>query len=266
MNARALVLRAAGTNCDEETAHALTLAGARAELLHVNRLVAEPQLLDRFQLLALPGGFTFGDDVASGAVLAHILEERLEEAIARFVERGRLVIGICNGFQILVRIGILPGSRGRGALLKNLSARFEDRWVRLRAGPAPGPWLEPGREYHLPVAHAEGRFEWFPDEPGEALPEVQVALRYRATGDGENATGAVPYPANPNGSHEDIAGITNPRGNVLGLMPHPERFLSPLHHPSWSRYRRPDGSAPRERDLPEPLGLDLLRRAVRSLD
>ncbi len=262
MGARAIVLRAAGTNCDRETVRALELAGATVERVHVNRLSKEPELLDDVGLLALAGGFTFGDDVASGAVLAHILERRLSDAIHRFVDAGKLVVGVCNGFQILVRLGILPGGEGRGALLGNHSGKFEDRWVRLECGSRSTPWFEAGAEYFVPVAHAEGRFAWFPNREGAKFPEDQVAFRYRPRRGGEGPT---PYPDNPNGSYDDIAGVTNAAGNVLGLMPHPERFLIPEHHPSWMRHRRPDGSPPDEGDLPVPLGLEIYRRAVASL-
>ncbi|MCI0651887.1 MAG: phosphoribosylformylglycinamidine synthase subunit PurQ [Planctomycetes bacterium] len=260
MKPEALVLRAAGTNCEGEAVHALGLAGFAPTLLHVNQLLAEPRALDRMQLIVFPGGFTFGDDVASGAVFAYTLERRLHDQLASYVESGRLVIGICNGFQILVRCGILPGGAGRAALVENLMGRFEDRWVRMRAGARPrGPWLRPRAEYMLPVAHAEGRFEWFPDTAGAPFPEEQVALAY--IGDGAPAS----YPANPNGAFQDIAGITNPRGNVFGLMPHPERFVQPTHHPFWMRYRRAGGSPPAARDLPVPLGLEIFQNACASL-
>ncbi len=264
MRPHALVLRAAGTNCDGETVRALQLAGADVVSMHVNRVVEEPQLLDQVQILALAGGFTFGDDIASGAVLAHILERKLRDSIDRFVDKGKLVIGVCNGFQILVRLGVLPGSSsgGEGALLPNHSGRFEDRWVRLQAGPKTTPWFEAGAEFLVPVAHAEGRFEWFPKSSGLEFPPDQVAFTYRPL---DGSDGKAVYPDDPNGSFEGIAGITNSSGNVLGLMPHPERFLVPEHHPAWMRYRRADGSPPTESDLPVPLGLEIYRRAVDSL-
>ncbi|MGE4618985.1 MAG: phosphoribosylformylglycinamidine synthase subunit PurQ [Planctomycetota bacterium] len=255
----ALVLRAAGTNCDRETVHALELAGARVESIHVNALSKDPSILQDAGLLAFPGGFTFGDDVASGAVLAHILEERLRPMLQQFVDRGGLVIGICNGFQVLVRLGLLPGVTGRAAMLWNRSGRFEDRWVHLAAGDVESPWFAPGQNYFVPVAHAEGRFEWFPKQPGESFPASQVAFRYR------DAEGGVPeYPDDPNGSHETIAGVLSPDGNVLGMMPHPERFVRPEHHPFWMRLRE-DGRIPQEEDLPVPLGLDIFRRAIDHL-
>lgn len=256
---RALVLRAAGTNCDEETVHALELAGAIVTNVHVNVLSENPELLDDVGLLAIPGGFTFGDDVASGAVLAHILEQRLHDSLHAFVERGGLVIGICNGFQVLVRLGLLPGGENRGALLWNQSARFEDRWVHLQAGDAESPWFEPGEKYFIPVAHAEGRFEWFPEDAGATLDSAHVAFHYTDVS-GEKAS----YPDDPNGSHKAVAGLISPDGNVLGMMPHPERFVRPEHHPTWMRIR-PDGAVPSEEELPVPLGLSIFRRAVETL-
>jgi phosphoribosylformylglycinamidine synthase len=256
----ALVLRAAGTNCDRETVRALEIAGARVEPIHINRLADAPGHLADAALLAFPGGFTFGDDVASGAVFAHIVERRLRTPLERFVAAGKLVIGICNGFQILVRLGLLPGEGGRAALLPNHSGRFEDRWVRVMSGRRGTPWTAPRTEYLVPVAHAEGRFAWFPDVEGAPFPEDLVALRYASAAEGPPG-----YPDNPNGSHDAIAGVTNRAGNVLGLMPHPERFVVPEHHPAWMRYRGADGSPPDERDLPVPLGLEIYRRAVASV-
>ncbi|MEM7164533.1 MAG: phosphoribosylformylglycinamidine synthase I [Planctomycetota bacterium] len=260
MSFRALVVRAAGTNCDGETVAALEDAGAAVDRLHVNHIAGSPQLLDDYQMLVFPGGFTFGDDVASGAVLAHTVRQRLMEPVQRFVESGRRVLGVCNGFQALVRLGLLPGNdNGRASLLPNLSGRFEDRWVRLRAGAGAAPWLEPGQEYLIPVAHAEGRFQFFgADGAACDFPEQRIAVQY--VGDST----PTPYPQNPNGSQQDIAGITNEAGNVLGLMPHPERFLAPVQHPHWTRFRGADGAPPREQDLPVPLGVELYRRAVRT--
>ncbi len=258
MTFRAVVLRAAGTNCDGETVAALEAAGARAERVHVNRLLGDASILDDIELLVFPGGFTFGDDISAAAVLAFTLKKQLLPQLNAFVDSGRLVLGICNGFQVLVRLGLLPGRSGHVGLLPNHSGRFENRWVRMRSGSTPGPWLEPDVDYFFPVAHAEGRLEWFPAESGAPFPEAQIALRY--VGDET----PVRYPENPNGSFLDIAGITNSVGNVLGLMPHPERFIRPVHHPAWTRFRRPDGSPPRESDLPVPLGLALFRRVVQE--
>ncbi|MGE3164337.1 MAG: phosphoribosylformylglycinamidine synthase subunit PurQ [Planctomycetota bacterium] len=257
MTFRAMILRAAGTNCDGETEAALVAAGAAVDRVHVNRLAESPSILGRYHLLVFAGGFTFGDDVGSGAVFAYTLRERLLPQLEGFVASGRRVLGVCNGFQVLVRLGLLPGDGGRASLLPNASGRFEDRWVRLRAGQSPGPWFEPGAEYLIPVAHAEGRFAYFSrDGHPQDFPEARIAVSYLG------AAKPAEYPDNPNGSRQGIAGITNREGNVLGLMPHPERFVRPEHHPFWMRYRRQDGSPPTEAELPVPLGLDLYRRAV----
>jgi len=237
---RTLILRSPGTNCDEETAYAFQLAGAEVERLHVGTLIRGERRLEEFQILALPGGFSYGDDLGAGTVLANRLLTRLEDQLRAFVAAGRLVIGICNGFQVLVRLGLLPGLPGprSASLVENISGKFEARWVRLRVETDACPFLsEPGKGWslRLPVAHREGRF--LPRD-GNALARLteggQVALRYidpEGTEDGYTSA----YPANPNGSAEGIAGITNPEGNVLGLMPHPERYLSTLQSPTWTR-------------------------------
>ena len=237
---RVLVLRTAGTNCDRETAHAFRLAGARVETLHVAQLLARTRRLDEFHVLAFPGGFSYGDDLGAGTVLAGEIRSRLADDLGAFVESGRLVIGICNGFQVLVRLGLLPGWEGERsvALVENTSGKFEDRWVHLRVETTACPFLEAfatdGGEpavIRMPVAHKEGRFVTRDAATLERLrASGQIALRYVAP-DGEPAG----YPDNPNGSPDAIAGITNPRGNVLGLMPHPERHLRFLHDPLWTR-------------------------------
>jgi len=233
---RALVLRTAGTNCDRETVEALGRAGAEVELVHLRRLVAEPQRLDAAELVVFPGGFSYGDDIAAGRVFGYEVRTRLAEAFAGFVARGGYVLGVCNGFQILVDTGLLepPERRGaarRFALTTNASARFECRWVTLEVQPCACTWLPAGLRMEVPVAHAEGRF--VPRDAAayaELLAAGQIALRYVAP-DG----GAVAYPANPNGSHGDVAGVCDPTGRVLGLMPHPERNIQPWHHPRWTR-------------------------------
>jgi phosphoribosylformylglycinamidine synthase I len=246
MNTRVLVLRSPGTNCDEETAHAFELAGARAERLHVGALLRRERRLEEFHILALPGGFSFGDDLGAGTVLANRLRTYLEEDLAEFVDSGRLVIGICNGFQVLVRLGLLPGWKGEKAvsLVENASGKFEDRWVRLRVDSEVCPFLlrrhgvpergGKGFTFRIPVAHREGRFlVRDPEVLARLVAGRQVALTYV---EGEGATGpAEAYPQNPNGSVEGIAGITNPAGNVLGLMPHPERHVRLFQDPLWTR-------------------------------
>lgn len=237
--ARVLVLRTAGTNCDEETALAFRRAGAdRVERVHVGAFLRRERELAEFDILALPGGFSYGDDLGAGTVLASRIQSRLAEDLRAFAAEGRPVLGICNGFQVLVRLGILPGwdERKAASLIENVSARFEDRWVRLRVDATACPFLgdAPGRVLRLPVAHREGRFVL--REPGllEGLRERgQIALTYCRLDSPDPAEGR--YPDNPNGSVGDIAGISNEQGNVLGMMPHPERFLHRLHDPNWTR-------------------------------
>ncbi|MBI4605297.1 MAG: phosphoribosylformylglycinamidine synthase I, partial [Planctomycetes bacterium] len=235
---RTLVLRSAGTNCDEETAHAFELAGSDVERVHVGAFLRRERKLDEFDILAFPGGFSYGDDLGAGTVLANRLRSRLAGELEELVASGRLVIGICNGFQVLVRLGLLPGWEGEKAasLVENASGKFEDRWVTLRVDSEACPFLRgppegsgrlgKGRLIRLPVAHKEGRFLLRDAAALERLrAQGQVALTYvdPAT-EGAGAQGRpAGYPRNPNGSVEGVAGIASPGGNVLGLMPHPER-------------------------------------------
>jgi len=243
---KALVLRAAGTNCDRETQYALEQAGFQAERVHVNRLMEAPAALKDYQFLVAPGGFSYGDDVAAGKILANQMLHRLAEPLNEFLADGKLVLGICNGFQVLVKSGLLPwgrvepGRAGRDVTLAwNDSGRFEDRWVHLKAESDTCVFLPAGEVIALPVAHGEGKFVARDADVLKRLNEGrQVALRYvDAAGDPGG------YPVNPNGSAEDIAGICDPSGRVLGLMPHPERFVDITHHPRWTagEVKRADG-------------------------
>ena len=243
---RALVLRAAGTNCDVETAYALERSGAEAERVHVNRLVERPELLERCQILVLPGGFSYGDDIASAKVLANELRFALGDALRRFVAAGRLILGICNGFQVLVKSGLL-GADGSGrpdvTLSFNDSGRFEDRWVYLKASTDRCVFVKPGEDAYLPVAHGEGKFLVRDPEVLAHLEQAgQIVFRY-VSQDGRADAG---YPWNPNGSVGDVAGMCDPTGRILGLMPHPERHIEGTHHPRWTREGlRPEGDGAR---------------------
>jgi len=228
------VLRVAGTNCDFETMWAFEKAGAHAERVHVNRLAENRELLSAYEILAIPGGFSYGDDIAAGKVQAVELMHRLGDEVRRFVVADRLVIGICNGFQVLVKTGLLPGGRSKKqtvTLAANDSNRFEDRWVCLRVETSRSIFISPGQTITLPVAHGEGKFI-----PGSAKvlqglrDEGQVVFRY-VSRDGS----APAYPDNPNGSVDDIAGISDETGRILGMMPHPERHVEGWHHPRWTR-------------------------------
>ena len=231
---RALVLRAPGTNCDEEAAFAWQKAGAEVESWHLGRLIESPEGLDAFQILTLPGGFSYGDDLGSGKILATRLATVLGDPLRKFLDRDGLVLGICNGFQVLVKAGLLPARAdlGPATLTFNDSGHFESRWVRMLPSPGLSPFLTDDRPIELPVAHGEGKFVLAdPSSLVKLEAAGQVVLRY-ADPEGR-ATSA--YPANPNGSIGSVAGLCDPTGRIFGLMPHPERFVDPLHHPRWTR-------------------------------
>ena len=234
---RVLVLRVAGTNCDMETAYAFERAGAKAEQVHINRILDGTRRLSEYHILAVPGGFSYGDDIAAGTVLANQLSIQLGEEIRSFLQEGKLVIGICNGFQALVKAGFLPAGLnrkpGQATLAFNDSGKFEDRWVYLEVEKTNCVFLEGIEKLYLPVAHAEGKFMVPKAEMLEELNRKgQIALRYvneRGEEDG--------YPWNPNGSMGNVAGICDDTGRIFGLMPHPERHVEQFHHPRWTRMK-----------------------------
>jgi len=233
---KVLVLRAAGSNCDQETAFAFRAVGAAADLVHVNRVVSGEVSLHDYHIVAIPGGFTYGDDVSAGKILANELKCKLGPALVEFHQQGKLLIGICNGFQVLVKAGLLPEvdlSVGqRVTLTTNDSGKFEDRWVYLRLNRSPCVFTAGGPErIYLPVAHAEGKFVACTDELLQRLlHNGQVVLQYV-----HPEGGPCVYPWNPNGSAADVAGMCDPTGRVFGLMPHPERHFDGTHHPRWTR-------------------------------
>jgi phosphoribosylformylglycinamidine synthase len=259
---KALVIRAAGTNCDAEMVRAFTLAGATVELAHLESLIAAPGTIERFDILGFPGGFSFGDDVASGRIFAMKLRSRLYPALRDAARRGCPIIGVCNGFQILVQAGLLPGPEGgvwpedqpppqEAALAPNAGGRFIDGWFGVKAEESSvclwtrgltSAFAADARDVMtLPIGHGEGRFV-------AASPAVMARL----TASGQIA---LRYVENPSGSEEGIAGICDSTGRIFGLMPHPERFLDWTRHPYWTRL----SAETRNRDTP---GMMIFRNAV----
>ncbi len=223
---RVIILRAPGINCDQETCRAWELAGADYDLVHLDRLIENPNQLDRYDILTLPGGFSFGDDVSAGKIFANRMLHYLADQLREFVSRDRLVLGICNGFQILVKTGLLAAnSQGDPCTLTlNDCGQFVCRWITVGAQNDNCLFLEKGRKYFLPIAHAEGKF--MVSDPAR-FENNRIALQYC---DDTRRVGA----DNPNGSFLDIAALTDATGRVLGMMPHPERFVDRLQHPFWT--------------------------------
>ncbi|MFB6077231.1 MAG: phosphoribosylformylglycinamidine synthase subunit PurQ [Candidatus Nanohaloarchaea archaeon] len=262
---RIAVLCGHGINCDRETVHALDRtirdrqADGAAERVHTSDLVSGRERLSRYDMLVLPGGFLHGDDIAAVKILANTFGTELATELDDFVASDKLVLGICNGFQVLAKIPLLPGRGSQDAtLVWNDTGRFEDRWV----------WLEPDRDsslyldgvdrLRLPIRHGEGKFLADDDVLDRLEEDGQVALRY-VREDGSPADGAYPY--NPNGSLRDIAGIRNDTGRVLGIMPHPEAFHAPANHPQWIEAEHGAGDAP-----DRGAGMQIFENAVDVLD
>jgi len=225
---RTLILRAPGTNCDEETAFAFQQAGVETSLVHIGQLIRREKHLEDYQIMVFPGGFTYGDDLGAGRVLANEIRLKLRTDLERFVESGYLILGICNGFQVLVKAGILPGLKSRQelTLTTNDSGRFECRWVYLSASSNSKCVFTRGIEnLYLPIAHGEGKVIGTADTLGE----LDKTLYYTD----EKGNRSAGYPYNPNGSMENIAGICDSTGRIFALMPHPERHISPSQHPRW---------------------------------
>jgi phosphoribosylformylglycinamidine synthase I len=244
---RVCVLNAPGINCNAETGYAFGMAGAEAEQVHITELQSGERQLDDYQVLALPGGFSYGDDIAAGRILGLEMRKTLGDDLNRFTEAGKVVLGICNGFQVLVESGMLPNGKisdedSRSvALAHNESGHFESRWTRMVVEENLSPFFLPGdigEIVELPVAHAEGRYLMAGENPYQELIDAgQVLLRYCDA----NGRYTEEYPANPNASPLGVTGICDPGGQVVGLMPHPERFVRAEQHPN---YRRGSGSRP----------------------
>jgi phosphoribosylformylglycinamidine synthase len=265
---RALVLYGYGLNCDYETQFALNKAGAEAVRVHTTELLENPASLWDYHLLAVPGGFSWGDDHGAGVILALRLKLALGSALQEFIAAGRLVIAICNGFQVLVNLGLLPGLPGRAgerlvALIPNDCGNFRDDWVHLKVQASHCVFTQGLETLELPIRHGEGKFYASGSVLAELADRGQIVLKY-ATPSGKAALGRFPY--NPNGSLMDIAGICDATGRVLGLMPHPEAHVTSTQHPTWTlekeTYRRRGEPYPE----PEGAGLVIFQNAVRYLE
>jgi phosphoribosylformylglycinamidine synthase len=229
---KVLMLRAPGTNCDFETQVAFEEAGAVVDSALVYELFRKEKRLADYQILVSPGGFTYGDDISAGKILANEIRLRLGEDIKKFVDNGRLILGICNGFQVLVKTGILPGIKGKTTqpvtLTNNDSGKFECRWIYLKVNEkSPCVFTRGMKNMYIPVAHGEGKLV---AEPG-VVEKLNVVVQYAD----ERGSTQAGYPHNPNGSVRNIAGICDNSGRIFALMPHPERFIRWTQHPRWTR-------------------------------
>lgn len=262
---RVAVLRAPGTNCDYETAYAFERCGGTAERMHLFRVLEKPEILRDYQILCIPGGFSYGDDIGSGVIFASQLRSRLAGALSEFLQADKLCLGICNGFQVLLKAGILPNGTldssldarktAPATLTWNHNGKYTARWVHLRTADSPSVFLKGIQSLELPIAHAEGRIVVRDQGILDAWRSGrQFALCYSKAGltEGDPSTVQLDYPDNPNGSVSNLAGLSDQTGRILGLMPHPERFIFRTQHPNWTRL-----------DLPEEgAGLQLFRNAV----
>ena len=235
-----IILRSAGANCDKETKFAFDLAGGKSQLVHINEIASSRVSLSGYQILAVPGGFSYGDDIAAGKILANELTFKLKEEIAEFIKQGKLIIGICNGFQVLVKAGILSANslfKQDISLINNDSGKFEDRWTYLKVSGCRTQstgcvWTKGLAEMiYLPVAHGEGKFITGDKKILQGLKRNnRIVLQYC-----NNRGKLTGYPDNPNGSVGNIAGICDKTGRIFGLMPHPERHVMGSQHPRWTR-------------------------------
>ena len=243
MTVKTCIITGFGINSDRDLADAFKMAGSEVELLHINDLIAKPGHLDDFQILGFPGGFSFGDHLGSGLVFAHLFKKHLKESLEKFINDGKLIIGICNGFQVLVKMGVLPNISGSWkpevTLVHNDSGVFIDDWVKLDVKPeSTCSWLKGIESIELPIRHGEGRFITMDNETLDYIRAKNLdVLTYSGW--------------NPNGSTADIAGITDKTGRILGLMPHPEAFIHPENHPQWTRKKIDHG-----------FGLDIIKNGV----
>jgi phosphoribosylformylglycinamidine synthase subunit PurQ / glutaminase len=258
-----LVLTGYGINCEEETAFAFNKAGADSKIAHINEVIGSPSMLKNYQVIAFPGGFVYGDDAGSGKALANKIKNNLIDEFSDFIQRDTLMLGICNGFQVMVNLGIIPAFEdavgdAEISLEYNKTFRYECRWVDLEIADSASVFTKGLKYLHLPVAHGEGNFYADKKTLSKILKNNLVALRY-VKPDNNPANGEFPY--NPNGSIEDIAAICDKSGRIMGMMPHPERNILFTHRDNWTtlkeRYRREGMEVPEDGE-----GLAIFKNAV----
>ncbi len=250
MPLKALVLYGYGINCENESKYAIEKSGGKADILHLNAVLEKPKVLEDYNMLMIPGGFSFGDDLGSGKVFGNKMKFHLRDQLSDFIKSGKLVLGICNGFQVMVKMGLLPAPdyRQRVSLTTNDSGHYEDRWVILKANRESPCMFTKGLDYILvPVRHGEGKFIPADNSVLEDL-RKNNQLVFQYVDDKGNLAG---FPWNPNGSVDNVAGICDRTGRVFGMMPHPEAFNIVENCPYWIK-----GT------VKEPLGLRLFRNAV----
>jgi phosphoribosylformylglycinamidine synthase I len=243
---KVIVMSGYGLNCEEETKFAFEWAGASADIMHINDLIAKPKILSEYNILAFPGGFSYGDDTGSGKAYANKFKNHLSKELAEFLSRDTLMIGICNGFQIITSLRVLPG-----ALTFNKNGKYIDRWVDLKVE-GKSPWLNGIKKISVPIAHGEGRYIISQKEYKNLQKNKQIAFKYEK---GEVCR-FQNLEKNPNGANYDIAGVLAYNGRVLGLMPHPERAMFSHQSPLWQN-RKLKGKIPEE-----GAGLQIFKNAV----
>ncbi len=267
---KALVITGFGINCEEEMAAAYKLAGAEPSIVHLNDIFLEKVSIHDFDILNFPGGFSYGDDLGSGKVLANKMKYRkltsgkpFMEEMQEFIDAGKFILGICNGFQFLVKMGLLPNTGGtfqqEVTLTRNNSAKYEDRWVYLKKNPASNtPFLDGIDVMPCPVRHGEGKLIIKDEAIQEKIVDANLNCLSYCNAEGDVTSD---YPANPNGADLNCAALTDPTGQILGMMPHPEAFLSFYNHPNWGQLKRQNPSHPDEGE-----GLKLFTNIVEHID
>lgn len=257
--ARVLILSGYGLNCEDETRTAFEHCGGKADIVHINDLIAAPARMSEYQILAIPGGFSYGDDTGSGNAFANKLRNRLLDNLLEFVSRDTLTIGICNGCQILAHLGLVPGNNERIGVVYNASNRYQCRWIDVEVQDSQSPWLQGIKTMHIPVGNGEGQMVMSQSLLDKLKANKQIAYRY-VKPDYSEAKGEFPH--NPNGSIYDIAAVTDPTGRVLATMPHPERGMFFTQRDDWSLLKekliRAGKPVPVESD-----GMSMFRNAVK---